>query len=208
MRFHSVMAAMAHNINHTNQFAQRMGWGSSRAGITLRAYASGAYFPVGDELRAICDTDILLWAYKVALNAYHINKIIEEGGAQRLYAILQKATVDKWRVGNAMPSGRSKTKIEHEFGVSLETVPPECIYEFVIPKSELIRFDSRQGVLWVDNFRSRLTQIAENKFVIDHEAMQLGFVEAARNAGLEFVECGDFMRAEPASKVYIYYAKT
>lgn len=207
MRFHSAMASMASNHNHTRQFAERMGWGSSRAGITLRAYASGKYFPTGEELRAVCDTDSLLWAYKVALNAYHINKIIEAGGGPRLYEILQKATVDKWRQGNAMPSGRSKTKIEAAFGLSLETVPPECIYEYVVT-IEKVRLELRQGVLLVGDFRTRLVQISANSYMIDYEAMQLGFVEAARDAGLEFVDRGDFMRAEPASKVYIYYAKT
>lgn len=208
MRFHSVMAAMGSNVNHTNQFAQRMGWESARAGVTLRAYASGKYFPVGEELHAVCDTDSLLWAYKVALNAYHLNKIIENGGGPRLYAILQKATIEKWRVGMAMPSGRSKTKIEHEFGVNLEQVPPECIYTHVVTRAEKIRFDTRQGVLWLGNFRTGLKQIAENKYVVDFEAMQLGFVGAAQDAGLYFEDHGDFMRAEPASKVYIYYAKT
>lgn len=207
MRFHSAMASMASNHNHTQQFAERIGWDKARAEAALLAYATGAFFPSHEELRAMGAGDSLLWAYKLAVNAYHVNKILEAGGGPRLYELLQKATVDKWRVGNAMPSGRSKTKIEAEFGVSLEEVPPECIFQYV-PSNDKIRLDLRRNLMWLDNFRVALVPISETSYAVSLDAMQQGFVDAARNADLIFIDRGDFMRAEPASKVYIYYAKT
>ena len=68
--------------------------------------------------------------------------------------------------------------------------------------------DTRTGRIWVGDFIVTLTLIGENRYAIPYEAMQLGFVEAAHDAGLIFADCGEFMRAEPAPKVFIYYAKT
>ena len=209
MRFQSAMAAMATNQNHVAQFAQHMGWEPKRAEATLNAYATGAYFPDKTELRAMGVSESLQWAYMVALNAYHIKQLLASPeNAARLYAIVPKATVDKWMVGSAMPSGRSRVKIENEFpGIDLFFgVPPECVYVYV-PDNAKVRLDLRRNRLWLGTFIVTMIQIGENQFVVPLEAMQQGFVDAARDAGLFFVDHGDFMRAEPASKVYLYYAK-
>lgn len=210
MRFQAAMAAMARNKNHVKQFAERMCWSRAHAEAALIAYADEKHFPSADELVAMCASESLQWAYMIALNAYHIQKIVAvPEQAEKLYALVPKATTDKWRAGNAMPSARSRLKIQNAFpGINLFFgVPDECVFVYV-PTNNKIKMDTRTGRIWVGDFIVTLTMIGENRYAIPYEAMQLGFVEAAHDAGLFFADCGEFMRAEPAPKVFIYYAKT
>lgn len=210
MRFQAAMAAMARNKNHVKQFAERMCWSRERAEAALLAYADEKHFPSADELVAMCASESLQWAYMIALNAYHLQKLVAvPEQAEKLYAIIPKATIDKWKAGNAMPSARSRLKIANAFPGNnlLYGVPDECVFVYV-PTNNKIKMDTRTGRIWVGDFIATLTLIGENRYAIPFEAIQLGFVETAQDAGLFFTDSGDFMRAEPAPKVFIYYAKT
>lgn len=210
MRFQSAMAAMARNKNHVKQFAERMDWEVDRAEAALLAYAEGKHFPCNDELRAMGVAESLQWAYMVALNAYQVNRLISvPADAEKLYTMIPKATVDRWRLGHVMPSGRNRVKIQNAFpGTDLFFgVPSECVFVYK-KETNAIKFDSRRMRLWVNDFEVTLAMVAPNRYTIPHDAIQKGFLEAAKSAGLFFTDCGDFMRAEPAPKVFTYYAKT
>ena len=208
MRFQTTMAAMARNENHVAQFAEKMGWEKARAEATLIAYGTGKYFPDKPELHAMGATDSLYWAYIVALNAYHIDAVIQAGYGERLYTLLQKATVDKWRAGNAMPSQRNKGKIEMEFGIDMQSIPSECVFVYVVDENQKIQLDLRRSKLTLDGGHWQLVRISPDAYVVNLETDTQHFYTDAARAGLISEECGDFMRAVfPASKVSIYYVK-
>lgn len=210
MRFQSAMAAMATNQNHVAQFAEKMGWDKERAEATLQAYGTGKYFPSKIELQAMGVSESLYWAYMVALNAYHIDAIIAAGLGKKLYEILQKATIEKWRVGNAMPSQRSKGKIEIEFGVDLHAVPSECIYTYAQTK-QVFHVDLRRNRLTIDNRIYVLAQVSPDAYVVRLESVNeiQAFHSVVAEHGLETEDNGDFKRAViPASDTRIYYVKS
>ena len=207
MRFLAAMAAMAVNKSHVEQFAARVGWDTAKAEAALTAYGTGKFFPSLDELRAMGAGDSLLWAYRSALASYHLDRIVVDPvRSQELYALIKKPSVERWRNGLAIPSGKTRAKIEQAFGLDLESVPAEAVFLNGGAHAKL-KLDLRRNRLRLGDFVTQLIALSENQYAIPQEAMQQGFVDAARDSALAFVECGDFMRAEPAPKVYIYYAK-
>jgi hypothetical protein len=208
MRFSRAMAAMARNQIHAAQFAEKMGWDIPRAVATLDAYGTGQYFPSRDELFAMGASDSLQWAYLVALTSYNaFAQIDRQNALQAATAIASKSTLEKWRQGNALPSGRKRASLEALFGVSLMDILPESVFVYV-PSNTKVKLDLNRNRLWVSDFTVKLEQVSHDKYVVPYEALQTGFVEAAKEAGLIFIDHGDFMRAEPAPEVIIYYAKS
>lgn len=215
MRFQSAMAAMATNQNHVAQFAEKMGWDKERAEATLQAYGTGKYFPSKIELQAMGVSESLYWAYMVALNAYHIDAIIAAGLGKKLYEILQKATIEKWRVGNAMPSQRSKGKIEIEFGVDLHAVPSECVYTYA-PARLSYQVDLRRNRISLHTHEHltrtyMLAQVSPDAYVVKFQsAVEIQtFRDDVALIGLITEDNGDFNRAViPASDTRIYYVKS
>lgn len=215
MRFQSAMAAMATNQNHVAQFAEKMGWDKERAEATLQAYGTGKYFPSKIELQAMGVSESLYWAYMVALNAYHIDAIIAAGLGNKLYEILQKSTIEKWRVGNAMPSQRSKGKIEIEFGVDLHAVPSECVYVYA-PSTLSYTVDLRRNRLALHmhpHFTRTylLVQVSPDAYVVKFQSANeiQAFHDDIAACGLATEDHEDFKRAViPASDTRIYYVKS
>lgn len=210
MRFSSTMSAMSRNKNHVSQFAEKMGWTPERAEATLAAYGTGQYFPTKAELNNMDVSESLHWAYLVALNAYHLDSLIKAGHSHRLFKVLQKSTIDKWRNGNAMPSQRSKIKIEKEFTIDLQAVPSECEFVYDANDKAKIQLDLRRSCIMLNGTTWFFIKFAPGCYIInlcDIVAPEM-FYAAVTASGLEVEECGDMMKAvRPSSKVTIYYMK-